>query len=73
MLALLAQDPAQSLDVVLVELAISRRGPLRIHQTLALQKADLGDGHVRELLAQQGQDVTDGQVGPCTHSAIPRR
>ncbi len=70
-LALLAQHPAQPFDVVLVELAVTRRGALGVDQSLALQEADLGDGHVGELLAQQGQDVADREVGPGAHDVPP--
>ena len=71
-LALLAQHPPQALDVVLVELAVARGGPLGIDQALALQEADLRDGDVGELLAEQGEDVADGQVGAGAHSvALP--
>src|SRR5664280_3849836 len=43
-LPLLAQHPTQSLDVVLVELAVARGRPFGVDQSLALEKADLGDG-----------------------------
>ena len=52
-LALLAQHPAQPLDVVLVELAVARRRALGVDEALALEEADLRDGDVGELLAQQ--------------------
>src|ERR1039458_4996352 len=45
-LPLLAQHPTQSLDVVLVELAVARGRPFGVDQPLALEKADLGDGDV---------------------------
>jgi hypothetical protein len=67
-LALLAQHPAQALHVGLEELAVTRRGTLRVHQSLALEETDLRDGHVRELLAQQREDVPDGQVRAAAHS-----
>ena len=66
-LALLAQDPAQTLDVVVVELAVSRRRPLGVDEALALEEPDLRDGHVGELLAQQGEHVPDRQVRPTAH------
>ena len=83
-LTLLAQHPAQALDVLLVELPVARRRPFGVDQTLALEEADLGDGDVGELLTQQGQDVADGQVRsgrsgrtrspvPCTHSSTAAR
>ena len=56
---LLPQDPAQALDVAFVELPVTRRRPLGIHQSLALQEADLGDGDVRELVLEEGQDFPD--------------
>src|SRR5664279_515348 len=72
-LPLLAQHPTQSLDVVLVELAVARGRPFGVDQSLALEKADLGDGDVGELLAEQGQDVTDRQVRSRTHCCPPLR
>jgi hypothetical protein len=56
---LLPQDPPQALDVGFVELPVTRRRPLGIHQSLALKEADLGDGDVRELLLEEGQDFPD--------------
>jgi hypothetical protein len=58
-LPLLAQDPPEALDILLVELPVSGRGPLRIDQALTLQEPDLGNGHVGELLAEQSEDITD--------------
>ena len=63
-LALLAQDPAQPLDVVVVELAVARRRALRVDETLALEETDLRDRDVGELLPQEGEHVADGQVRP---------
>ena len=63
LLALLAQDHAQQLDVVVEELAVPRRRPLRLDQALALEEADLGDRDVGELLEQQAEDLADRQVG----------
>ncbi len=71
-LALLAQHPAQPLDVVLVELAVPRRRPFGVDETLALEEADLGDGDVGELLAQQREHVADRQVRPAAHGVPPR-
>ena len=62
-LALLAQDPAEALDVVLEELAVARWGALGIDQPLALEEPDLRDGDVGELLPQEGQHVPDGEIG----------
>ena len=73
MLPLLAQHPAQPLHVVLVELPVARRRALRVDQALALEEPDLGDGHVGELLAEQGQDVADRQVGTRAHRLPPSR
>jgi hypothetical protein len=61
-LSLLLEDPPQSVDVVLVELSVARWRPFRVDQPLALEESDLRDGDVRELLAEQGEDVADGQV-----------
>jgi hypothetical protein len=72
-LTLLAQHPAQPLDVVLVELAISRRGPFRIDETLALEEPDLGDRDVGELLPEQREHVSDRQVRPAAHDVVPPR
>ncbi len=66
-LALLEKHPAQSIDVLLVELAVARRRALGVDQSLAFQEADLRDGDVGELLAQQGQDVTDRQIRARRH------
>jgi hypothetical protein len=68
MLALLAQHPAQALHVGLEELAVPRRRALRVHEALALEEPNFGDGDVRELLAQQRQDVPDGEVRTRGHS-----
>ncbi len=70
-LPLLAEHPAKPLHIVVVELAVAGRGPLRIDQALALEEPDLGDGHIREFLPQEGQDITDGEVGPAAHGATP--
>src|ERR1700722_1870251 len=61
-LPLLAQDPPQPFDVVLIELAVSRGGPLGIDETLAFEEPDLGDGDVRELLPKEGKDLADREV-----------
>jgi BarA-like signal transduction histidine kinase len=53
MLPLLAENPPKTFDVIVVELAVPRRRPLRIQQPLALQEPDLGDRDVRELLPQE--------------------
>jgi hypothetical protein len=71
MLPLLAQDPSEALDILLVELSVPGRGPFGIDQALALQKPDLGDGHVGELLAEQREDITDRQIRPTAHRALP--
>ena len=52
-LPLLAQHPAQPLDVVVEELAVARGRALGVDQALALEEADLRDGDVGELLTQQ--------------------
>jgi len=67
-LALLAQDPAQALHVLLVELPVSRGGALRVDQALALQKADLRDRDVGKLLPEQREDVPDGEIRAAAHS-----
>ena len=69
-LALLAQDPAESLDVVLVELPVARRRPFRIDQTLALEEPDLRDGDVGKLLAEKGEHVSDREVRPRAHRPL---
>src|SRR5207253_7779188 len=66
-LALLAQDEAQALDVGGIELAVSRRRPFGIDEALALEKADLRDRDVGELVAQLVEDVTDGRVRALGH------
>ncbi len=67
-LTLLAEHPTESFDVMLEELAVPRGGSLGVDQTLALEEADFGDGDVGELLAEQRQDITDGEVRPAAHS-----
>jgi hypothetical protein len=67
-LALLAQYPAQALHVGVEELSVPRRRALRVHEALALEEPNLGDGDVGELLAQQRQDVPDGEVRAGGHS-----
>jgi len=67
-LALLAQDPAQTLDVGFEEFPIARRGTLRVHQALALEESDLRNRDVGEFLAQQRQHVPDGQIRTRRHS-----
>ena len=67
-LTLLAQDPAQAFHVVFEELAVARRGALRVDQALALEKADLRDRDVGKLLAQQSQDIADGEIRAAGHS-----
>ncbi len=72
--ALLAQDPAQPVDVRLEELAVARGGPLRRDQPLALQEPDLGDRDVGEVLLHQRQDLADRQVisgSGLVHAAPP--
>jgi hypothetical protein len=72
-LALLAQHPAQPLDVMLVELAVTRRGPLGIDETLAFEETDLGDGDVGKFLPEQREHVSDRQVRPAAHDVVPPR
>jgi hypothetical protein len=67
-LPLLAQHPTQALHVGLEELAVPRRRAFRVHEALALEKPDFGDGDVGELLAQQREDVADGEVRARRHS-----
>jgi hypothetical protein len=67
-LPLLAQDPTEALDVVLEEFAVTRRRTFRIDESLALEETDLGDRDVWELLSQEREDVTDGEVGAAAHS-----
>jgi hypothetical protein len=63
-LALLAEHPFQALDIVVVELPVTRWCALRIDESLAFEEPDLRNGDVRELLTQKRQDVTDREVGP---------
>jgi hypothetical protein len=51
MLSLLAEHPAELLDVVFVEFPVPRRGPLRVHEALTLEKTDFRDGDIGEFLA----------------------
>jgi hypothetical protein len=66
-LALLAEHPPEALDVALVELAVSRRGPLGVDEPLAFEEPDLGDGDVGEFLAEQSQDVADRKIAAPAH------
>jgi hypothetical protein len=68
-LTLLAEHPAQPLDVGVVELPVARGRPLGVDETLALEEPDLRDGDVGELLAKQREDVADRQVGAPAHRA----
>ena len=61
-LALLAQDEAQALDVGRRELAVARRRALGIDEPLALEEADLRDRDVGELRAQLIEHVADRDV-----------
>jgi hypothetical protein len=61
-LALLSQYPPQAFHVLFVELPVTRRCPLGIDKSLALQESDLRDGDIGELLTEQGEDVTNRQV-----------
>ena len=61
LVALLAQDPAQALDVGVIELAVSGRVAVGVDQSLALEEADLGDRHIGELLGEHGQHLADRQ------------
>ncbi len=63
-LALLAQDPPEPLDVGLVELAIPRRGALGVDQALALQESDLGNRQVGEVVLEEIEDFSDRQMLP---------
>ena len=75
-LALLAQDPAQPLDVGLVELAVARRRALGVEQALALEEADLGDGDVGELVLEERRGPrrsTGRRARPRPGSPVARR
>jgi len=67
-LSLLAKDPAEALDVVVVELAIAGWCSLGVDQPLALQEANLGDRHVWELIAQQSEHLADGKMSSLSHA-----
>ena len=67
---MLAQDHAQQVDIVVVELAVAARGSLGIDQALALQEPDLGDRHVGKLFEQQSEHFTDGQIGTFLHDHV---
>src|SRR5439155_23856477 len=69
-LALLAQDPTQALDVGVVELAVARRRALGVEQALALDEADLRDGDVGELVLEEGQHLPDRHEGPLGHRRL---
>ncbi len=71
--ALLAQDPAQSLDVGLIKLAVARGRTLRIDQTLALQESNFGDCHIGKLLAEKREDITNRQITTTAHSSPATR
>jgi hypothetical protein len=69
-LPLLAQDPTEAFDVGLEEFPVPRRRALRVHQSLALQKSDLRDGHVGEFLSEKGKDVPNREVGAGGHQSV---
>ena len=61
-LALLVQDPAQPLDVGLVEHAVPRRRAFGSDEPLTLEETDLRDRHVRELVLEKREHFTDREV-----------
>src|SRR5207245_2043963 len=68
---LLAQDPAQALDITRVELPVPRWCPFGIDEPLALEEPDLRDGDLGKLLAQLAPHVTDRRVRPGHHVRTP--
>ena len=72
-LALLAQDEAQPLDVGRIELAVARRRALGVDEPLTLEEADLRDRDVGELVAQLVQHVADRRVRALGHRQASRR
>ena len=50
MIALLGEDPPQTFDVLVVELAVAGRRAFGNEQTLALEESDLGDRDVGVLV-----------------------
>ena len=70
-LPLLAQYPAQPVDVFLVELSVAGRRSLGVEETLALQEPDLRDGDVRKLTLQQGQHVPDREIRSLRQAPTP--
>ncbi len=70
--ALLGEDPPESLDVAVVELSVAGGGPLGGDEALALEEPDLRDGDVGELALEQIEHVPDRTV-LATHEATPTR
>jgi hypothetical protein len=58
-IALLAEDEPQSLEVVFVELAITTLTPPRGEEALGFEKADLGDRDVGVVLTEEVDDLAD--------------
>ncbi len=61
-LLLLVQDPAQTGEVGVVELAVPRRRALRVDEPLALEEPDLRDRDVGELVTQFGEHLADREM-----------
>jgi hypothetical protein len=72
-LSLLAKYPTQAVDVGFVELAVTRRCPLRHQQATALEETDLRDGDVWKLFAQQCQHVANCEIGTLPHWVLSLR
>ncbi len=66
-LALLPQDPAESLDVEVIELPVTRRRALGVDEALALEEPDLGDRQVGEVGLQEAEHLADRQVRAAAH------
>src|SRR5439155_25452864 len=62
LVALHAQDRPQTLDIVGAEQAVAALGAAGRDQLLILEKPDLRDRDVVELLAQHPADGADGQI-----------
>ena len=69
-LALLAKDDSQQVDIVVVELAVPTCRSLGIDQALALEESDLRNRDVGKLLEQKSEHFADGQVGTVGHHHV---
>ena len=66
---LFVQDRAEQVDVVIVELAITRRGALGFDEALTFEEPNLGDRDIGKVFEQQPEHLSDRQVLMVSHGA----